>query len=153
MSRIQAFVLSSVPERTGTPRRKRGGRAQLTPVEVALDDAERRAKSGEWDDASGKTLVGLYAFCHKLVYGIVPDELKELPQFRMAAKQAAGCVHNYFDDDFGFAAGFVKWAWEREKKKDLWARQNGITVKRLSWRFQFSSALVTDWKVQKSRDR
>lgn len=150
---IGSFLASvQVPE-PGRPRVRRGGRRQLLPIEVALDDARRRAASGEWDGAKGSSLVGLYALCHELIYGIVPEELRELASFRFAAKQAASFAHDHFDDDFGAAAGFVKWAWEREKRKHTWALKNGVDRNRLSWRLQFSAMLLTDWKVEQRAPR
>jgi hypothetical protein len=151
---IGGFLASALPHvEPGTPRVRRGGRKQLLPVEVALDDARRRAGSGEWEGAKGSTLVGLYALCHQLIYGIVPEELRELPAFRGAAKQAAGFVHAHFGDDYGAAAAFVKWAWEREKKKHVWALKNGATRNRMSWRLQFSASLLTDWRVERQPRR
>ena len=154
---IAAFVKNAAPpdppkERTaGRPRVRRGGRKQLTPLEVAIDDATHRAKSGDWDDAKGATLVGLYALCHRLIYGIVPDELQELPTFHAAAKLAKAITHAHFADDFASSAVFVKWCWEREKRKDTWARRNGIDRNRMSWRLQFSASMVTDWRIDQRK--
>lgn len=147
---IAAFVKAAAPpeeKQAGRPRVRRGGRRPLTPLEVAVDDASHRAQSGDWDEAKGSTLVGLYALCHRLIYGILPDELQEQPLFHAAAKLAKQMVHAHFVDDFAGAAGFVKWSWEREKRKDTWARANGVDRKRMAWRTQFSAALVTDWRI------
>jgi len=149
MSRGISSFLEAVDH--GKPRARSTGRRKLQEVEVAIDDAKRRAGSGEWEGARGATLVGLYGFCHELIYGVVPDELRELPTFRMASKLAAGFTHEHFEDDFGAAASFIKWAWEREKGKHNWALSNGISRNRLSWRLQFSASLLTDWKVQRHK--
>jgi len=95
-----------------TPKPKR----YLLPIEVAIDAAQRRAASGEWDGAKGATLVGLYAICHRMIYGIIPQELCEKALFNIAAKLAAVALHKHFDDDPSAAAAFVKWSWEREKR-------------------------------------
>lgn len=141
------------PPPPGRPRVRRGGRRKLSPLDVALDDAERRSKSGDWDGAKGATLVGLYAFCHRLTYSVVPDELQDPRLFFAAAKRAATLVHDQFNDDFGSAVSFVVWSWEREKRKEAWARGCGADRNRMSWRLQFSAALITDWRVDSRRRR
>src|SRR3990172_8529604 len=93
------------------------------------------------------TLVGLYAICHRMIYGIIPQELCEKALFNIAAKLAAVALHKHFDDDPSAAAAFVKWSWEREKRRDTWAREKMIDRARLSWKLQFSATLVTDWRV------
>lgn len=151
MTRGMADFLALVEP--GKPRPRPTGRRKLQEIEVAVDDAGRRAVSGEWGGAKGATLVGLYAFCHNLVYDVLPDELRELPTFRNAAKVAASFTHSHFEDDFGAAAGYVKWCWERERGKHNWALANGIARNRLSWRLQFSAGLLTDWKVGRNKRR
>lgn len=138
---IQGFVQTAT--------RKRGGSSSgaLLPVEEQLDNAERRARSGDWDSACGATMVGLYAFCHRLIYGIVPEELKEPGTFKVAARVAARFVRTHFDGDWSVAAEFLKWSWEREKGRHTWGLANGVQRSRLSWRLQFSATMVTDWKV------
>ena len=88
---IASFLAKVPPPPTpGRPRVRRGGRRKLSPLDVAVDDAQRRSASGDWGEGTkGATLVGLYAFCHRLTYGIVPDELQEQRLFYAAAKRAA----------------------------------------------------------------
>lgn len=146
-----AGFLDSLPEKA---KQEKGTRVrQLSLLEVAIDDAQRRAATGVWEEATGKTLVGLYGLCHRLVYRVLPDELHDVGQFKMAAKQAANFVHSQFTDDFGAAAGFIKWTWEREKRLEVWALTNGRDRSRLHWRRQFSAGLVTDFKVERARSR
>jgi hypothetical protein len=149
--RIAGFLDSLPAKQPQMPKGARG--RQLGLLDVAIDEAQRRAATGEWEEASGKTLVGLYALCHRIVYRVLPDELREPPQFRMAAKQAAGFVHAHFADDFSAAAAFVKWTWEREKRREIWALENGRDRNRLHWRFQFSAGLFTDYQVERKRTR
>jgi hypothetical protein len=125
----------------------------LPQVDVAIDDAKRRALSGEWNDSKGATFVGLHAFCHKMVYGIVPDELYVPGLFRAAARGAAKALHEFFDDDPAELAAFVRWSWEREKRKNSWAQANGVDRSRLSWKWQFSRSLLTDYKIDLSTRR
>lgn len=153
MASIANFMLSAGVSKEGRTRTRSTGRRHLLPVEVAVDDAKRRAASGEWAGAKGATLVGLYAFCHRLIYGLLPEELREAPQFRAASKAAATFAHAHFDDDLGAVAAYIKWAWEREKKKHTWALRNGATRNRMSWRLQFSPSLLTDYKIERQQPR
>jgi len=128
---------------------ERGGRGVLKPLDQALEDAKRRASSGEWDDAKGLALVGLYAFCHHATYGVLPAELYEQSAIRMACKSAAACMHAHFDDDPFRVVEFIKWAWKREQRRVDWALKQGNKDRaRLAWRLQFSASFVTDYKVE-----
>lgn len=147
---ISDFV-GDATRKPGRPRTR--ARRHLTAFEIALDDAARRANSGDWDGASGATLVGLYAFCHRLLYTVLPEELAAVPKFNAAAKRAKAFVHDHFADDFGAAAAFIKWSWEREKRKNQWCRDNGVEARRLGWLLQFSPSLLTDWRVDAARKR
>lgn len=145
MSAISEFIKHVEPEKGPRPRVRRS--RAMTPVEVAIDDASRRAKSGEWAGSKGKTFVGLYAMCHRLVYGVVPSELEERGAFFAAQKHAARALHELFNDDVQLMAEFVRWSWEVEKRKHAWAQSRTIDRKRLSWRVQFSRALETDFRI------
>lgn len=135
------------PEPSANGPKPRTRRRHLTHLEIAVDDAKRRASSGDWDGAKGATLVGLYAMCHRMVYGVLPGELEQIGVFRAASKQALRCVHELFNDDACAVAAFVRWSWEREKRRDAWAREKMIERSRLGWRAQFSRGLETDYRV------
>lgn len=132
------------------PGTKRG--RTLPPVEVAINEAERRATAADWEDATGRAFVGLYALCHRLVYGVVPVDL-DAANLARASKLAASCLHKHFADDRAEFVEFVKWSWEREKGKEAWALRNGVTRGRLSAMAQFSGGLVTDYRVDLARSR
>lgn len=126
---------------------------QLSPVEVALDDAKRRARSGEWEDAKAATLVGLYALCHQMVYGVVPSELKQVGLFRAATRMAKRMMHEYFDDDPSQVVELIRWSWEREKRKNTWAQSHAIDRNRLSWKWQFAASMETDYRIARTQKR
>lgn len=125
----------------------------LSSVEVAMDDAKHRAASGDWVGSKGATFVGLHALCHKMIYGVIPDELYALGLYRAAIKLAAKAMHELFADDPDAMAAFVRWTWEREKRKHTWALANGVDRNRLSWRWQFGRALLTDYRVALTQKR
>ena len=138
---------------TGPRPRTRRRRSHLTPLEIVVDDASRRAASGDWAGAKGGTLVGLYALCHRMVYGVLPGELEQVGLFRQACKQAASLMHELFSDDASAVAAFVRWSWEREKRRNAWAQSKQIERNRLGWRAQFSRALETDYRVASKQRR
>lgn len=125
----------------------------LAPIEVALDDAKRRAASGEWEGCKGSSFVGLYAMCHRMIYGVIPDELYAIGNFRIACKSAAKMLHDSFDDDVSTMAEFVRWSWMREKRKHDWALAKGFDRNRLSWKWQFSLGLLTDFRIARNQKR
>lgn len=108
-----------------------------------MHDARIRAKSGEWDDASSSTVVGLYAVCHELVYGCVPAELAEKGTFRNAVKTATRFCLDYFGGEPNRMVAFIKWVWKREGERLKTGRQ----FSRIGWRLQFSAFLFTDWRA------
>lgn len=136
----------SRPARRSGPR---GAKSHLSPVQVAVHDANRRAISGEWDTAKGATFVGLYAMCHQMVYGVLPAELDPPGIFRQAAKAAAQAMHQMFDDDPYEVVKFLRWTWEREKRRNSYSQKSGHERSRLMWRWQFSRAVYTDYLVAK----
>ncbi len=133
-----------------------GGAAKtptLKPVEVAVLDAEHRSKVGTWEEATGRTFVGLYALCHRIVYGEVPLELFEKREFSVAARMATKALHEWFEDDPTLLVEFIKFCWEREKRRDAWAIREGKDRTRMRARFQFSATMVQDWRVDRTRNR
>lgn len=127
---------------------KRTKRVHLNQIEIAIDDASRRAVSGEWEGSKGATFVGLYAMCHRMVYGVTPSELELQAVFNAAAKMARSTMHELFNDQPEEFAAFIRWAWEVEKRKAAWAQAKAVDRRRLSWRYQFSRSLETDYRIE-----
>ena len=162
MSSPLSEFLERFPEKTPRLRVRRGAEPAVLPrrtktlslVEAAIDDARRRATTGEWENSKGSTFVGLYSLCHQMVYGVVPGELLDVPTFRAAAKHAARALHELFADDPAEVASFIRWTWEAEKRKNTWAQKMTIDRKRLGWKAQFSRSVQTDYQIaQKQRRR
>ena len=124
-----------------------------TALEVALENAEKRAASGRWDDATAGAFVGLYAMCHRLTYGVDAADLAERGTFQAATRAATRALHDHFGDDKAELVEFVKWVWEREKGREEWAAREGKSRGRLNVRIQFSAGLVTDYRVDQSRHK
>ena len=125
-----------------------GERARpLEGLDAEILKAETRARSGEWADAKPAVFIGLYAICHRLVYGVLPLELKEQAEFRQASRSALTCLHAHFDDDCDAFATFVRWAWKREEGRAKYAKEQGWDRKRMGWRLLFSAHTVTDYRA------
>ncbi len=125
----------------------RGARRSRTlpSVEVAVDEAKRRAREGDWGDAKGSSMVGMYAMCHEMVYEVVPLELGKDPAFKAASRCASNMLKKHFNGNAGAMAAFVKWAWEREKGRAKWAKDNQRDRNRMTWMIQFSESMLTDY--------
>lgn len=123
----------------------------LSDLEVVVSNAEARARSGEWADADARALVGLYAWCHRSVYGVLPIELELAGEFRTAVRCAGLLAHKHFADDMVSVVLFIKWSWKREKGRAKWAREKKIERNRMGWRLQFSARQVTDFLVETRR--
>lgn len=147
-SAISAFMEHAAHQK---PRDKRA--KPLTEVDVAMRDAKRRAASGDWVGSKGSTFIGLYAMCHEMVYTVIPDELYAAGIFKAAARNAANAMHELFDDDPVKVVQFMKWAWEREKRKHEWAQRQGFDRNRMSWKWQFSLNMLTDYRVSLTQKR
>ena len=124
------------------------GRSKLSDVEVAKKNAQRRANTGEWDGAGSAIIVGVYAMFHEIVYGEMPLELEQKPEFRRALGMAKALL-GAFDDDAGAVVAFMKWSWKRQEGKIEWAKREGRDLSRFSYRFAMSMACVTDYRVQR----
>lgn len=145
---VAAFLNHNRP--TKPPEGTRRGKPK-PPWKVALEDAERRAATGDWEDATARSFVGLYALCHRLTYGVDALDLAEPGALQGATRAATRALHVHFGDDKSELVEFVKWVWEREKGREEWAAREGKNRGRLNARIQFSAALVTDYRVDMTR--
>ena len=135
---------------SGRSRGRRGGK--VSALTKAVAEAKRLAASGDWSEAAGKDLVGLYAFCHEAVYGVAPNELLDAGQFRAASRLAAKLTRSAFGGSFDECAAFVRWTWLRERGREKWAAEQDRKRGRLGWRLAFSIHFVTDYRVEMTRD-
>lgn len=126
-------------------------RKTLDLIEVAIDQAERRAREGDWADADGRSFVGLYGLCHRITYGVIPEDLRDRAMFSAAARLALKVLHETFRDNAPEMVEFVTWVWEREKSRESWGLRNGINRGRLGWKASFSSNFFADYRVDLAR--
>lgn len=142
---VSAF-LDSAPRARATHQR-------LNDLDIALRNAESRAKSGEWDGSNGAILVGLYAMLHVRVYHVRPEELAAQVEFRRAASAAKRILSTHFREDADAMVEFIKWSWKREQKRAEWARQQQRDRGRMQWRFMFAASMVTDYRAEMHNEK
>jgi hypothetical protein len=128
-----------------------GRRRDLPDVEIAIAAADVAARSGDWDSATPKTFVGLYAWCHRATYHVDAQELLQKAEFVAACRAASKILQHDFEDDGGAFALFIRWAWKREKERVEWAQRQRVERGRLGWRLLFSPRFVTDYRVSRSQ--
>lgn len=119
-------------------------------IEKAREEMPMMARAGDWGDATGMHMAALYCFLHTEVYGVEPLEL-DRKAWAGCAKMAASCAEKFFGGDYGQLAVFVRWVWRREQGREAWRRQNGRDGQRIGWRYQFATALVSDFRVHGQR--
>lgn len=105
----------------------------------------------EWDKAEPIHFVELAAGFHERVYGVADEEMGAGKQRGMVVRIAASMLKSSFKGNAEEMAGFVKWAWKRERSREQWRRDQKREGGRLSVRGLFSRRLLTDYKVAKSR--
>lgn len=125
----------------------------MADINAAMLAAESRAKTGDWDGADARVMLGLYAWCHRSVYGVPPVELEGQAEFRIASRAALRVLHDRFEDDAARCAIFIRWSWKREKERAEWAKREKKDRNRMGWRLQFSDRQVTDFRVAEQARR
>lgn len=148
------------PERSAAAKelaRWAGKRPALTRVNAAgleesLTEAAAMMSSAEWGDAKPRHFVALWAMCHERVYkASAVGELAGLG-WRAAVKAAAVMLRDEFEGEAQRMAEYVRWCWLREEGKERWCKERGYARRaRVTWRHQFGSAMLADWRVEMAR--
>jgi hypothetical protein len=112
-------------------------------------------KARDWEARRGELhvghLVALYCWCHGEVYRVQPSELDQAHEFAVAIVMAKRFADQQFRGDLVEVVKFIQWCWKREHRNENWRLQNGHQGRRLTWRIQFSAALVTDYRLDLAR--
>lgn len=129
--------------------------------EKARVAAKKMSESGDWSRALPRHLVALFDLYHEHVYGVCALDLTPVARGR-----AAGMVGQLLRKHFGMEAGeaasevvayarcaaFLRWAWEREKKAEIYRRQVGQSGgRRLGWHYVFGGSAIADYAVELRR--
>jgi hypothetical protein len=156
-ARVAVLVADFVGSAPGhrKPPKKRPPKTGRTALAQAMDEAREMLLSGNFAPMQPPQLVGLYAFCHEQVYGVVPADLLDGKNLLGARSAARKMIANEFAGDSARAAKFVCWVWARERERERWRRsQSGHQggTGRIDWRSQFvRRALLTDFRLSERR--
>lgn len=108
-------------------------------------------EEGEWENFRAGHLVALFAACHQHLYGVMPSEAESSKDFALAMFAANRMLKADFQGDSTKMVEFIRWSWNRESGREKWRRNNSNGGGRLGWRMQFSSSLMSDYKVDAVR--
>lgn len=157
-SGLSAF-LNEKPSKVRSPRR---ARTTMTPLEVALHDAQSRARAGQWDDAKPATFVGVYVMCFRSVYGFDPTGLDSKVTMGLAAREVTRLLVWIGDDKniskFGSPADLLvralRWKFLEDAKRYVaWCESHDRTVKPIGWRLAFSRDVFNEFRLNRLRRR
>lgn len=129
------------------PKTKGKKRTSMWNVAEVTRQVDEMTKAHSWEGATGKHFVALYMTLHARVYGVEALELSPAKIKLAAASLAAKAMRELFDGSPDEMANFMRWVWQRqavdEKKRKAGA---SISDFRVSWRYQFSKGLVTNYR-------
>ncbi len=124
--------------------------ARLAKAVVGI---QRRMKERDWENLRPSDIVAAHAWCHGETYGAADGDL--LGQGWGNACRAVGLmIKREFAGDAEEALGFLRWAWEREMRREKKRRNEGQDGegRRLTWSFLFRKKFVlTDYRVELGR--
>lgn len=139
-----------------TPAPKKRKTKKSRPSTRALEKAVEEVKDrfvgnprGDWSKVTPSTLLGLYAYLHETVYKVTPDELAL--DWKGALSCAKKVLEQTFDNNGEEVVEFIRWVWMKENRK-VSKLKEGVEF-RISWRYQFSQKLITDYRVYKTSTR
>jgi len=126
------------------------------PLGQAIREVEEMRKDDDWSRAEPRHLLGLYAWLHKEVYSVDPDELRKPQEWAHAVR----AVENFLKvvGTVQVAVDFLRWTWAREQgregKRKTWPADSPFAreANRIGWRLQFSTgSMLTDYRVARTR--
>lgn len=142
-SRVEAWV---------QPAKKRAKSVGISDrvMERLAEEVSKMVLSGDWSTATPRHFVALYVWLHREVYGI--DDAGLTLKVRVtAAILSAKMLRDFFAEDQGAMAAYLRWAWRREHSREKWRRENRRSGGVLTWYALFSGKLLTDYRLQLAR--
>lgn len=144
-----ALAVESSPPEAPTGSRRRAMPA--APMNRAVRELAAFVQGNDFKAARGIHFVALYLQMHLECYGVEAADCG--PDARLAA---AGLANNMLARDFAGdgekMADFVAWVWTRERRAEVYRKEQGRSGRRITWRLQFGSQLLTDFKVEAARN-
>lgn len=114
-----------------------------------LAEVDEMLRSGKWDGAGPRHLVGLYERMFAKCYGIAP-ELSPSERHR-ALLLAGNLVKRTFGGDVDAAIDHLNWVWTREISREKWRKANGSDAPPLGAPLVLGGRLVRDQRVSVAR--
>lgn len=134
---------------TPTPTAKRGRPKPLSLTAfkrvLLLTNELKDAKA--WNEFEPKNFVALYCMLHGNVYGVIPEEVRDV--FTLVVNAAKKQLKDEFSGDNKRMVEFMRWVWAREKKRN--ATRSEDNDFRIGWRLQFGRTLLSDYRVARAR--
>ncbi len=153
---IAQFALGTEEEQAKREKRYARGVSRRDQLRIYVE-MERMRETKDWSAASSAHFVALYVRCHRLVYGVEPDELTMSKTYSAACRAAGLLLSKRFGGSRARFLDFLRWVWLREKGREDWRRENPEKSGggRLAWRSQFgiASSLLTEWRVDGQRTK
>lgn len=134
-------------------RRPRGARKTIaaSSFRKTVGETEEMISSGDWDGFAARHVLALYDLMHAKCYGVAPEMTSE-ERHRMVLL-AGAFAKRHFDRDFAAVVEYFRWLWDREISRTKWKVENGREVRRLSFVWSISMALLTDYRVALAQKR
>ncbi len=130
---------------------KRRGISNVRWEDFKSDICKRIDVTHDWAGLNTKHFVALYAVLHERVYKVSPIELNERGRIIVLAMSKTMFTRQ-FDCDSLKMSSFFLWVWNREYRLEQWREKKGIQGRRISYGYQFSNYLLTEWRINGHRD-
>jgi hypothetical protein len=104
-------------------------------AKIAIADGRRDLKASE--------LVYVYAVLHEKAYSTLPMELRQ--DMGRASAMCSNCLRHTFGGSSEAMLDFFRWVWAREIAS--YKKRPPENTFRISWRYQFSQGLITDYRT------
>lgn len=117
---------------------------------AVIEERDSRINNRDWAGAMPEVFVALYVSLHSEVYKVAPTfKPGEKGRAVDAAKEA---LREHFGGDGDGLADYMRWVWSRqaaeEKKRRAGAKDGSF---RVTWKYQWSPTLITDYRVASLR--
>jgi hypothetical protein len=152
MTRIEAAAAAIAeicrkPEKK--PVKRRGPKAET--FAKLSEEAFELIGSKRWSELTPRHLVAQWCKLHEHFYGVPVYQEVDGKAGLAAIAMAKTLVEREFRGDYEKACAFMRWTWQRERGREKWRREMGRSGGRIGWRLQFSSTLVTDYRLDLAR--
>lgn len=139
----------------GPSKPRKGGKsvspARWKKVREEVEAMNEVGGEAGWKEATPLHFLAMLEDLHEDVYGV---PVAHTGRDRAKASGAlAGFMKRQLGVDSAVMYRFLIWAWDREKKTEVWRRENGREGARLTWERVVTGGPLTDYRVALSRGK